>query len=292
MEWEKIDHLETALACWTALETYHLDEGPIKQVILIQKALATHILRDENMVTKAQEIHKDVHCAFQIPGGITEDIFTMITILNALDDGHDHTCLLIQTQMQPATNEKPYTYNNLISILDREVQLIPGSQQCQATTETAIALATRTTGKVNKPPYTCMSCGHTGHVIEWCVKVQNGGMKGKTIAEAKAARAEKYGFTPFKTSSTSLSSKPTVYSFKDPSGKVLFMIQVEAPQATTSAETSTKPEFAGLASLTPEEFVTLLPLRQLRKLTYLNEYYGFISTIDDTPSVTLDWSQT
>ncbi|PPQ94541.1 hypothetical protein CVT25_011969 [Psilocybe cyanescens] len=115
-------------------------------------------------------------------------------------------------------------------------------------------------------------------------------MKGKTIADAKAAHAKRYGFTPSKTSSTSSSSKPIVYSFKDPSGKALFMIQIEAPQATTSAETSAKPEFAGLASLTPKQFVTLEGLATTLTIKEIDmlEYHGFISTIDDTPSVTLD----
>ncbi|TFK70760.1 hypothetical protein BDN72DRAFT_958600 [Pluteus cervinus] len=78
----------SALQCWTLLQKHHEDEGRIKQVNLILGALNTRIPRDEMMVDTARKIREDIRRAFRMPGGLSEETFVCIMLLNALSVGH------------------------------------------------------------------------------------------------------------------------------------------------------------------------------------------------------------
>jgi len=77
IESELLDDIDTAYKCFKALETYHLNEGPVKQVNLIQNALAQHVARDKDQVSNCRKIRNDICRAFNMPGGITEETFSL-----------------------------------------------------------------------------------------------------------------------------------------------------------------------------------------------------------------------
>ena len=97
-ESEHCEGKTTAITCWDALRDFHLNEGPIKQINLIQKALSTSIPYDKLIVQTARDIHDDIRHAFQMPGGVTEETFICITLLNSLGfaSDHSHTRTIIQ----------------------------------------------------------------------------------------------------------------------------------------------------------------------------------------------------
>ncbi|TFK70039.1 hypothetical protein BDN72DRAFT_767054, partial [Pluteus cervinus] len=169
----------SALQCWDTLKKHHEDEGPIKQVNLIQGALNTRIPRDETMVDTARRIREDIRRAFKMPGGISEETFICIALLNALATGHDHSRAIIQRDMQNATKEKPYLSDTLIQLLTQDHQLILGDKQRLDTTNQSIALAAQVKTNGKKALF-CSNCKKTTHTAEYCIS-PGGGMAGKSL---------------------------------------------------------------------------------------------------------------
>ena len=97
----KLEHCEgktTAKTCWDALQDFHLNEGPIKQINLIQKALSMSTPYSKLIVQTARDICDNICHAFQMPGGVTEETFICIALLNSLGFAlnHSHTHTIIQ----------------------------------------------------------------------------------------------------------------------------------------------------------------------------------------------------
>ncbi|KAF8958398.1 hypothetical protein BDZ97DRAFT_1762165 [Flammula alnicola] len=143
VESDILENLATARECWKALQTLHLDEGPIKQVNLIQNALAQRVARDKEQVTKVRQVREDIRRAFRMPGGITEETFVNITCLIVLGAGHDHLRAMIQRDMQAATSTNPFLSEQIISYLEQDLQLLEGDEQRNGTAGQAVALATQ-----------------------------------------------------------------------------------------------------------------------------------------------------
>src|SRR5271168_817502 len=100
LERELFQSIATARKCWEALEAVHLAEGPVKQMELIRNAFNSRVARDKDQVVKARQIVEDIQRAFDMPGGLSRDVFVCITLLTVLSDGHDHTRSIILRDMQ------------------------------------------------------------------------------------------------------------------------------------------------------------------------------------------------
>ncbi|KAF8974781.1 hypothetical protein BDZ97DRAFT_1751500 [Flammula alnicola] len=154
VENDLLENVTTARECWKVLQTLHLDEGPIKQVNLIQNVLAQRVTRDKEQVTKVRQVREDIRRAFRMPGGITEETFINITCLIVLGAGHDHLRAMIQRDMQAATSTNPFLSDQIISYLEQDLQLLEGDEHRNGTAGQAVALATQSTApKTKNWPY-------------------------------------------------------------------------------------------------------------------------------------------
>ena len=95
VESELLNDIESAYDCYKALEKYHLNEGLVKQVNLIQNALAQHVAHNKDQLSNCWKIHEDICHAFWMLGGITEETFINITLLIILWCGHEHMRTMI-----------------------------------------------------------------------------------------------------------------------------------------------------------------------------------------------------
>ncbi|KAF4610275.1 hypothetical protein D9613_010539 [Agrocybe pediades] len=195
---ELIEGLSTARECWEKLRTHHVDERPIRQVNLIQKALATRIIRDGNQLSKARQIREDIRRAYRMPRGITEDILIQIAILNALVPGaHDLTHAFILRDILASTTSALYTSDKILQLIEQDLQLFLWDEQ-RSSSEQALALlasqkpAAQGGGSNGRPSGKrerdiCTNCRGVGHSQPYCVH-KGGGFEGKTIKEATAAK--------------------------------------------------------------------------------------------------------
>ncbi|KAJ3512330.1 hypothetical protein NLJ89_g3585 [Agrocybe chaxingu] len=288
-ERELIENLKSAKECWTALQTYHKAEGPIAQVNLIQRALNTRISRSDDMVTKARSIREDIRKAFSMPGGITEDTFTCIAVLNALDSGFDTGRSIITREMRQAPTEKPYTADRLIAYLGEELTILQGEKQCNtsSTSSTSIALTAQTsnTKLSSKPKTTCSNCKRDGHAAEWCVR-SGGGMAGKSIAESiEMRRKAKNTNNTTPSTSAAVKTKPTLsVPATDSNGKAFF-INVDSQALIAMAAEASKsitpgPEFAGIAS-------DAIPDALINEAEHI-EWEGWLACEEEIKA-TIDW---
>ncbi|KAF8810845.1 hypothetical protein BYT27DRAFT_7090910, partial [Phlegmacium glaucopus] len=185
-ERDLVSTLTSAKETWEKLESYHLEEGPIKQANLIQSTLTTRIDRDDQMMAKIRKLRDDLRRAFRMQGGINEETFISIIILQALGTGLDHSRAIIQRDLRASTISSPYTVDNLVDFLDQEYQMLMGDKQRASKGDITVALAAQSIQK-GKAPVICANCKRPGHTAPWCVR-PNGGMAGKTIEESKEAR--------------------------------------------------------------------------------------------------------
>jgi len=267
---ELLDKLDHAHQCWSALQAYHLDEGPIKQANLIQGALAVRIDRDDQMMVKLRQIHDDLDRAFEMKGGIDKNTFICIVVLQALGSGLDHSRAIIQRDMSSASSSSPYTVDHLLRFLEQEYQMLLGDKQRGAKTD-AIALAAQVSSK-GKQPITCSNCKRNGHVATWCIR-PGGGMAGKTIEESKEARRKEKELKS--TNSPSTTSKPTSriqVSVKGQDGLTYLMLADPSSLTQVASSASPPKEFAGIASINSESIST-----------DGIKYHGFMATIQEEP---------
>jgi hypothetical protein len=192
IESELLDDVESAYECWKALENYHLNEGPVKQVNLIQNALSQRVARDKDQLTNCRKIREDIHHAFRMPGSITEETFINITLLIVLGSGHEHMRAMIQRDMQAATKETPFLSDHILLYLEQDLQLLLGDEQRSGTAD-AVALAAqssqargggRSCGGRSSSSECCSNCKRPGHTADFCVRA-GGGMAGRSIEDAQ-----------------------------------------------------------------------------------------------------------
>ncbi|KAF8810400.1 hypothetical protein BYT27DRAFT_7091975, partial [Phlegmacium glaucopus] len=178
-ERDLVSTLVGAKETWEKLETYHLEEGPIKQANLIQSALTMRIDRDDQMMTKVRCLRDDLHRAFRMQGGINKETFISIVVLQALGTGLDHSRAIIQRDFRASTPSSPYTVDHLVDFLEQEYQMLMGDRQRGPNNDSTVALAAQS---FQKTKVICANCKRPGHSAPWCV-CPNGGMAGKSIAE-------------------------------------------------------------------------------------------------------------
>ena len=110
----------TAKAAWTNLKTRHENEGPIRQVNLLQKALAAKCTKDASLPETGRQICEDIKRAFAI-GTLNQDLLCCIALMNALED-LPHLCTTVSTSL---TNSKSgsYTSEDILLLLETEQSL-------------------------------------------------------------------------------------------------------------------------------------------------------------------------
>ena len=71
----------TAKSAWDGLKVRHENEGPIRQVNLLQKALATKCTKDTPLPETGRQICEDIRRAFTV-GTLNEDLLCCIALMN------------------------------------------------------------------------------------------------------------------------------------------------------------------------------------------------------------------
>ena len=292
IESELLNDIESAYECYKALETYHLNEGPVKQVNLIQNALAQCVARDKDQLTNCRKIREDIRRAFRMPGGITEETFINITLLIVLGAGHKHMRAMIQRDMQAATKESAFTSEQIMTYLEQDLQLLLGDEQ-QSGTADATALAAQSLhkhgGGRSSSSCECSNCKRPGHTADFCVRA-GGGMAGKSIEEAQAAKRKATRDRQERPREGSKDGKSKVaLSFKDSNGQA-FITHVDTDNiaAINSTAATSSTVHANLASIDFDSPSLDLPVHLTGIETV--EYEGFLACFDD-PVVSIDWSQ-
>ena len=194
-----------------------------------------------------------------------------------------------------AAADRPYQSNCICQLLEQELQMILGNEQHSHTLGQNIALAARTSGPSEKhhhshtPGETCDNCGHPGHSTRYCVCGPNGGMKGKSVADARAA--QKADMDAEKSKLSSLQAKPSAslkvpYIFKDSHGKALYTIEVDLSAIPALDSVTPHTKFAGLASFDPSAPSELLMLTNIEDI----EYEGFAAIAEEEHKTSFDWN--
>ena len=242
LERELFENIATARKCWEALEAVHLAEGPVKQMELIRSAFNSHVVRGDDQVVKARKIVEDIQRAFDMPGGLSRDVFICITLLTVLGDGHDHTRSIILRDMQNATASNPFLPRQLISYLEADLQLLLGDAH-RASSSTAIALAAKPAPNKSRVSVVCSNCQKPNHTHPYCISV-GGGMARKTIEESKTARKQDREAGKAVSGSVSGGKPKHKVQITTTSGQA-FVLELDE-DVLASAAPAQKTEFAGM----------------------------------------------
>jgi len=289
VESELLDDVMTTYECFKTLEKYHPNEGPVKQVNLIQNALAQRVARDKDQVSNCRKIRENIRRAFRMPGGITEEAFINITLLIVLGCGHEHMRAMIQHDMQAATDTTPFLSEQVMLYLEQDLQLLLGDEQCSGTADT-IALMAQSSQKRGgaRSPLECSNCKRTGHTADFCVHA-GGGMAGKSIEDAQAARRKELRNRQEKPKDSKDSKPKVALSFKDSNGRAFIThVNTDNITAMNSTPVTSSTIHANLASIDLDSPSLNLPIHLTGIETV--EYEGFLACLDD-PVVSIDWNQ-
>lgn len=253
---------------WETLKERHQNEGPVKQVTLLQQALNTQCSKEEPLPLTARKICDLIQRAFEI-GTITPDLLCSIALLNSLSSHYPHARSIISRDISLSSKERPYTSKDIRLFLENE-QTILDANKTRDTPE-PFTLATRTSKTFT--PTTCSNCKRSGHSNAYCIS-EGGGMAGKTIEDSKQARKRDREARKEKgkqTTNTTTSNAKVSVTMKDANGRAFIML------VDPSNLSSPKQEFAGLASDPTEA-----------ENTESVEYEGWL-VIDDEPYANIDW---
>ena len=110
----------TAKVAWENLRTRHENEGPIRQVNLLQKALAAKFTKDNPLPETGRQICEDIKCAFTI-GTLNEELLCCIALMNALED-FPHLRTSVSTSLA-TSKANTYTSENILALLENEQSL-------------------------------------------------------------------------------------------------------------------------------------------------------------------------
>lgn len=110
----------TTKVTWDNLCARHKNEGPICQVNLLQKALATKFTKDTPLPETGHQICGDIKHAFTI-STLNEELLCCITLMNALED-FPHLRTSISTRLT-TSKVKTYTSENILALLENEHSL-------------------------------------------------------------------------------------------------------------------------------------------------------------------------
>ena len=268
----------TAKVAWDNLHARHENEGPIRQVNLLQKALAAKFTKNTPLPETGRQICEDIKRAFII-GTLNEELLCCIALMNALED-FPHLRTSVSTSLT-TSKPKAYTSENILALLENEQSLqdadsIKRNRNNHFIPESTALAAQSTSQKSNIP--TCSVCKRNGHTNAYCV-MPGGGMAGKTIAESIAAR--KKDRENKRGGGTNVSQTPGKVSVtvKDSNGRA-FVVLVDPADISNPSPTT---EFAGIASdAIPDAKLIIASIETVK-------YEGWL-VFEEEPKATIDWN--
>jgi hypothetical protein len=267
----------TAKAAWITLKVRHENEGLIRQVNLLQKALAAKCTKEIPLPETGCQICEDIKRAFTI-GILNEDLLCCIVLMNALKD-FPHLRTTVSTSL---TNLKTgsFTSENILLLLETEQALCDADSSKRNHNNPSIestALAAQTKPSKSHNATICSNCKRPGHTTLYCVS-PGGGMAVKTISESIAARKKDRENKKEGNNSSNTSGKVSV-TMRDASGKA-FIFQVDPGDVLMPMPAS---EFVGIASDdVPHNGTHAAPIEQV-------EYEGWF-VFEEEPKTNIDWN--
>lgn len=191
-EHQFIENCTTAEDIWNVLKKRHVHQGPMTQVTLIQEALS---IRYSSSVPFAETtlILRNLNRRIWDMGAPTSEGFLCILMLLALsaDESLSPVRDSIVTGLSSATADRAYTSAHIVDCLDYEQQArsMATARSVPVPAEAHVACGSYNT---DSKQTICSNCKKPRHTAEFCIQ-PGGGMAGKTVAEAQAAREAKRG---------------------------------------------------------------------------------------------------
>ena len=194
-EHEFVENCETAQDIWSTLQKRHVHQGPMSQITLIQEALAL-CYYSSTLFSAMALLYRDLNRWIWDMGAPTPEGFLCILMLLGLSSDPSLSAVRdsIISGLSSATPECPYTSADIVTRLDYEQQA-HSMAIAQTVLVPAEAHAARSSTTSDIKQSICSNCKKSRHTAEFCVQ-PNGGMAGKSIAEAQQARDAKHGKKP------------------------------------------------------------------------------------------------
>ncbi|KAF8223152.1 hypothetical protein L208DRAFT_1318508 [Tricholoma matsutake] len=184
-----IEDCKMAKDAWSILSLCHKMQGLILQVTMIQEAFSVRYSPSvpfTDITTKLRDLNKRIWDM----GALTSDSFLIILMLLALsspDLANVHDSVI--NGISSATTASPYTASNIVARLDLK-QTICATEATNSIPVPNEAHAAHSQHHDTKSDDFCDNCHKPCHMSEFCV-CPGGGMAGKMVAEAQAARRAK-----------------------------------------------------------------------------------------------------
>ena len=194
-EHEFVENCETAQDIWSTLQKRHVHQGPMSQITLIQEALALRY-SSSTLFSATTLLYRDLNRRIWDMGAPTPEGFLCILMLLGLSSDPSLSAVRdsIISGLSSATPDRPYTSADIVTRLDYEQQA-RSMAIAQTVPVPAEAHAARSSATSDIKQSICSNCKKSRHTAEFCVQ-PNGGMAGKSIAEAQQARDAKRGKKP------------------------------------------------------------------------------------------------
>lgn len=293
----------SALSAISILCARHLDRGPQAQVLLLTELLGTHFSRATSLLDTATAM-SDLNSRIWDGAPPTKESILLIATINALctkfpDLADQFTTLLTKGQL---------TVELIANRLSAE-QLQPDSTFAAPTVLAAQGgpkLKANPFCKEARPVIVCSNktfCGETGHTIDTCIK-PGGGMAGKTLDEAKAAKRAKAGGSGGRSGLNSLSK--AYVTLRDSAGNTCYIVDGQLLYPSAAPVPSPSPAIpTTAANLFPQTFVATSDTRaapvhysglssdSISSVLSPGDQYELQAhvTITDNLRTSLDWSQ-
>ena len=194
-EHQSIENCNTAEEIWKTLKRRHVHQGPMTQVTLIQEALSVRYSSSVPFADTTLILRNLNHRIWDM-GAPTPEGFLCILMLLAMsaDDSLAPVRDSVVSGMSSATPERAYTSAHIADRLDYEQQsrTMTTARSVLVPAEAHVARGSSTSDSKQS---ICSNCKKPRHTAEFCVQ-PNGGMAGKSIAEAQQARDAKRGKKP------------------------------------------------------------------------------------------------
>ncbi|KAF8872087.1 hypothetical protein BD779DRAFT_1679950 [Infundibulicybe gibba] len=200
---EELAHVkqcQSSKEVWSILKDRHERQGPIAQILLMQEAFN---IRYSHSVPFAETIAciADINDRIWNMGAPMRERFHVILHLLALAPPQMHNVRdAITNGLSTATHEHPYAVQQIVARIEMEQKVLASDGNAPGD-----ALMVDGTSKTPRKPMTCSNCHRSHHEARFCIK-PNGGMAGKTVAEAQAAARTERGLPPKKAPSSASSS--------------------------------------------------------------------------------------
>ncbi|THU87200.1 hypothetical protein K435DRAFT_804496 [Dendrothele bispora CBS 962.96] len=195
-EQEVIEDAVTAQDAWKLLVKRHAQEGPVKQVQLIQEALGIHYSSSEKYSSTSSKL-TTLNKRIWDMGSLSSELFLCIIMINSMSNVPELRATRENVAQQfaqsdgtnPDLTKNPTAKKYDSSDIKRALDMAQGLVDSDSKTAD-IALSAQASQKSNfcRPKCSVPGCPKPiGHMKDWCVS-PGGGMAGKTIAESREAR--------------------------------------------------------------------------------------------------------